>query len=169
MVITPNFKYQSKNVSHKNSLRPAHSDNGMIWFLRATGVELLNGVNKWRLYLEQKRSLYWAKLYNWPSDGLRSHFAQFKFGLAESHQLKRFGLTKETFRIKSVSKISLYMSLLYKKDYQMCSNRETERKCDFTEIQIFENLKTITVGQVLILKLKICKLQVTNFCEYLQS
>ena len=53
--------------------------------------------------------------YNWPSDGFRSHFAQFKFGLAESHQLKRFGLTKETFRIKSVSKISLYMSLLYKK------------------------------------------------------
>ena len=42
----------------------------------------------------------------------------------------------------------------------MCSNRETERKCDFTEIQIFENLKTITVGQVLILQLKTCKLQV---------
>ena len=31
----------------------------------------------------------------------------------------------------------------------MCSNRETETKFDnFTEIRIFENLKTITVGQV---------------------
>ena len=32
----------------------------------------------------------------------------------------------------------------------MCSNREKPGKCDgFTEIQIFENLKTITVGQVI--------------------
>ena len=31
----------------------------------------------------------------------------------------------------------------------MCSNRETKDKYDnFTEIRIFENLKTITVGQV---------------------
>ena len=33
----------------------------------------------------------------------------------------------------------------------MCSNRENQSKCDnFTEIQIFENLKTITVGQVML-------------------
>ena len=32
----------------------------------------------------------------------------------------------------------------------MCSNRETKEKYDnFTEIRIFENLKTITVGQVI--------------------